>query len=73
MKTYYLTFSPKYRTVAHPILSEIDPQGWATLQADTYQEALKKANQAIGPYYDNIVSESYFDPTNYPLGELYAL
>ena len=72
-KTFYITFSQKYRTQEHPILPHIDPAGYITIQAGTYQEAVKLTHMAIGPYYDNITSEGYFDESMYTLGHLYSL
>lgn len=69
MTTYYITFSSRYLTQEHPTLpGVVDPHGYITLEAQTYQEALKKAHNAIGPYYDGIVSSRYFDKGMYPKG-----
>ena len=72
-KTYYVTFSPRYRNNEHPVLGKVDPTGWGEVVAGSYQEATKIVTNSIGPYFDQILSESHFDKQGFKAGKQFDI
>ena len=73
MSRFYITFSNRYRTEEHPVQSDIDPDGWVSVEADSLEKAQTRAYEVFNAYYDNLVHEDVFDRAAFSLGELYRI
>lgn len=72
MKRYYLTFGQKYRQNLHPLAVNgiyPHPDGWVTIEADTYDEAKEIAYVTFGVHWSFIYTLEP-DVGMFPRGEL---
>lgn len=72
MSLCYITFGVKYATEPHPLLSWAHPDGWLTVEADTYEHARAIAFAITGGKH----AFDYRDEPNqdiYPLGEIHRV
>lgn len=71
MSQYRLTVGQKYRTEKHP--QGLHPDGWVTINADTYDEARQKAFQNFDLSWAFIYSVDELDDKMFPRGELMVI
>lgn len=68
MPEYYLTVGERYRSEEHP--HDLHPDGYAVIEAETYEDARKKAFYHIGTKWAFIYGTDELDMKMFPKGEL---
>jgi len=69
---FYVTFGQQYAIEPHP-LGWPHPDGWLTIVAENEDMARKCAYALLEDRWSFMYSEEDFDPTFYPLKELYRV
>lgn len=70
---YYVTFGQQYSRNPHPKVTYAHPDGWLTIEADSYAEMREKAFEELGPHFATSYDEQSFEPKWFPLGELHKI
>jgi hypothetical protein len=70
MTNWYVTFGQRYAQEAHATFGLAHPDGWATIVAETRDDAHACALARLGRQWSDLYAEDQFDPALYPGGEL---
>ena len=73
MNNYYLTFGQEYRHEEHPFSPNVHPDLYIRIIARDWVSAHCYVRHLFGVKYSELYSESEFDPSYYPGGELICL
>jgi hypothetical protein len=66
---FYVTFGQRYRREAHPRMAEVHPDGWVTIEADTYRVARSATGVLFGTEWCWLY-EAHPGAHYFPRGEL---
>lgn len=70
-QNFYFTFGQKYRDEPHPTYPRANPNGWVRIVAESRERATEYAQDKLfGPYFATSYSETVWDPTFFPAGEI---
>lgn len=67
---FRLTFTLRYAREPHPNGLWVNPDGWVTIIAPSYDEARQVAFDLFGSAWGDLYDADHLDPSDFPRGEL---
>ena len=73
MSKFCVTFGQRFRRDEHCFDKRIHPDGWVGIDADSLDEAIRRANVIFGNDWSNVYAEDQISREYFPSGELMYL